>query len=425
MKIRVKLQEFLIIVLCVLMPFHSIFFAITKLNALVLWRDILLIFLILIILYMNSFKISISTESVIIFISVIVCIVHALMTHDKSMPPSIWVNSLRIYLLPFLAYYIGFEGIFNSKIYISIKNIYIYSAVTISIWGIYQMFFLGVPFLYKIGYGVSSAVLANGFQRNVGVFSSANLMGMYLVIALLILLYGDIQMKFKKTFIFFLLISLALTLSTSSILGFICCIIFNRIRKIEVKKFITLHKNIIKNIFYIMVMAIMAMVVDQVVLSGKILELASDRLEELFNALTFAGGRNTTSASIHLNDLVQSFNLMKDNLGGVGFSTSSFILLGRVSDARMTNSVESSIFTILFDFGLIGGIFYLLPFLYPIVAAVRKKDQRNIACLVMLALIVLYIFLPLVSSIELRFFAFLFLGLECNKRYKRVKKMVV
>lgn len=415
---KVNLSKLLTLILCIGMPFHSMFFAITNLNMLTLWRDLLMIVLLALIIFKRKGVIHTTIEGVLIFLTMLVCIGYALLFHSSRVSAGIWLNTLRIYIGAFAAYYVG-ESLaddenFKNKIFV----LYVDIAVIVSIWGIFQMFVLGEKFLWNIGFGISSAVLANGFQRNVGVFSSANLMGLYLVFAIIVLLYGNIKIKFKKSILLFLFLSLILTFSTSAFWGLACCILYEGIVSGGLKRFFSfsLKFKVIKKIGYFLCTILLLLLLDQAALDGKIIGLLEERLNELTLALFASDLTRSTSASIHMTDLISAVDTVKKNFGGIGFSDSSFMLLGRVDKVFLTNSVESSLFTILFDFGVVVGIIYLLPFIYPIIIGTKnRKSKPVIADKMMIALVVLYVFLPLVSSIELRYFAFLFLGLETGK----------
>lgn len=422
---RTNLRKLIVLILCIGMPFHSIFFAITGMEFLKSWRDVLMFLSLVSIFNKRNGKIRNTTEGVIIFAAICICTWYAFLFHSNRVSTGVWLNTLRIYISTFVAYYIGQDFSDDENFIRKISTLYVKTAGIISVWGIFQMFVLGEKFLWDIGFGISSAVLANGFQRNVGVFSSANMMGVYLVFALILLMYGNVDIKSKKLWIFFLAISLLLTLSTSAIVGFLCCVFYQVITKSESKKLLKVHASFLKGIGIVILGVAVAFALDRALLHGKISDMAAIRIEELFTALLNTDSSRVTSASVHMNDLIRSVDIVKNNFWGVGFSESTFILLGRVPRNLLANAVESSIFTIFFDFGVIVGIIYLIPFIYPIIQEVRYGKKKNlIADKFFITLIVLYIFLPLVSSNELRFFAFLFVGFECGNMNREHKTEV-
>lgn len=413
---RMKLDKFIVSVLCIGMPFHSIFFAVTDLRLFVAWRDILCVFALVVCYVKKSGKVHLSIEGRSIAAAMIIPAIYALFYHPSDVPASIWINTLRIYIGAFVAYYIGSTFSADRSFIRKISTIYIKTALLVSAWGIFQMFVLGEGFLWEIGFGISSAVLANGFQRNVGVFSSANLMGVYVGFSLLMLMYGDSRIKYKKSCCFFLGISLILTFSTSAVLGLIGCIFYEMLRRGRIKCLFKIHMGVVVKAITVLAAILFAKIADFVLVGGKITALAAERIRELVGALVYLDTSRSTSASIHMHDLLRSVIIVKQNFWGVGFSGSTMMLLGRVPRGLIKHAVESSVFTILFDLGVIVGSIYLLPFIYPIIKRFRrKKDRGMVSDKLMIALLILYIFLPLVSSIELRFFAFLFLGFESGR----------
>ena len=409
----IRIGNILLLILCLCMPFHSFFFSLFQAKPLVLWRDALICMLVIFLIVGKRFFIRESKEAIVIACSLILCAIHAFLFHDADMSMVLWGNSLRIYLIPFLAFFIGRFWIVEKKYYETIKQIYVYSAVIISVWGIFQMFFLGQDFLNEIGYGISSAVLADGFQRNVGIFSSANLMGVFLDFALLILLYSKTEVKFRTGLILFLFFSLLLTLSTSAIAGMFCAVVYKEVKENAFDNPKLMVKKLTKGLGILVIIVLVFYILDLIVLKGVLFEKIGIRINELIGAFINSEGRNT-SASIHLQDLINSIQVVKEKPFGVGFSTSSFILLGRVDRVLLTYAVESSVFTIFFDFGIIIGCVYLFTFIYPIITGILKKNRKRnqISDLMAIQLLILYVLLPLVSSIELRFFFFLFAGLE-------------
>ena len=89
----------IILFLVALMPFHSLMMHVLDISVLVLWRDILIVFL----FGMAIFKgIRADKLSVFSFIKLIFCSMFAFIFHEFGMSAGIWVNVLRIYLFPSL-----------------------------------------------------------------------------------------------------------------------------------------------------------------------------------------------------------------------------------------------------------------------------------------------------------------------------------
>lgn len=418
MKITVKKVEiFLIIALVIIMPFHTIIFnTLGESSILVLWRDLLLVILITIAVIKNK-KLYVGKINALIAISWLVCGVHAVLFHDPDMPTSIWVNVFRVYLMPSLITLIITNIDVHQQLYKKIARLYVYCAFLISIFGIIQMFFIGNSYLEFIGVGQPSVKLADGFQRNIGVFESANVMGMFIVFAILILLIIPDVIKSKK-FIFTLILSLLLTFSMSSYLAIGVAYIY-KIVFINKKN---LTKREIFNIYKIMGIAIIGLVgiyiVDKTFMSGVIVERISERVNEIIVAITAVDASSTSSATDHMRSLTEPISILKDNFLGLGFSTSTFMIQDKVS-YPLSGLVESSIFTVLYDFGIVSGIIYYIPILH----VISKKNVKpyNISYVNILSkmlcvsLMVSFVFLPLVQNYELRFFLFLFIGLAYNR----------
>ena len=219
--------------------------------------------------------------------------------------------------------------------------------------------------------------------------------------------------------------SFLLTFSTSAFVGFVASIMFQELISGNKKKVGHVFLKLGKIILIVLLVIGTLYFVDRLFLSGIIVDKITNRINEMLFALSFSESINnrSTSALIHMNDITRAYQALVDNPMGIGFSGPTFMLLGRVPRAQLTYAFESSIFTIGLDFGIIVGLVYLVPFVYPIVQRFRSYNRKylSISDMMSVTLIILYLFLPLISSIELRYYLFLFLGFESNKCFKQRK----
>lgn len=419
MRVRISELKFKIIyILCLLMPFHVLFFNIINAEFLTLWRDVFI--LLLLCLTFISGKLKSNPLSLFLFIRTILCVLFALIFHDSSMSPFIWINVLRIYIVPSLVAISLFYTTINLQIMKKICKLYVLTASAISTFGLFQLFFWGRPYLRLIGVPQASVLLADGTQRNIGVFESANVMGVYLLIALILVIQIDNLFKhahFKNMNIFIIGVGIIFTYSMST---FLAMAIIGFVKVSTLNAHSVKAKRLLKALILLLIAAILFAIIVGLN-PGILLTLQKQLGEKITDVILTLSGKNpisTSSAAIHFNGLVNGIHIISKNLNGLGFAKESFMVSDKVSGRMLIGTVESSFFTILFDFGLIVGGLYLAPYFWGLTKRNRCSDKRISEAFQYLSIlfIVAYIFLPLIQSYELTFFYFMFTGLFCSYR---------
>ena len=213
-EMRINILKFIL----VLMPLHVLIFNLVNFQPLTLWRDILILFLVLGVVFR---RIKQEKYIVIVIMRTIICLFFAVIFHDSSMSASIWINVLRVYLFPALIIIVLGSSKISHEHVRKMCRLYVIEAFFISVFGIFQMFVIGRSYLQLIGVGQSSVLLADGTQRNISVFESANVLAIYLVFAIILLIQckNIIKKKRNKWIVMLgLLAGLVLTYSMSAFL---------------------------------------------------------------------------------------------------------------------------------------------------------------------------------------------------------------
>lgn len=416
MEIKIgDLKVFLLKVLVLLMPFHVLIFNFFPVKVLSLWRDLLLLILLaLTFLYRKT----INKQSAFLIIRFLLCTFFAFIFHDSEMSPSIWLNVLRIYLFPSIIFFV----IVNMKIKETAKEeiarMYVFSSFFISLFGIYQLFFLRGSFLKIIGVSQASVLLADGTQRNIGVFESANVMAIVVLFSIVLVYECNnlIQNKvFEKILKGVLLISLLLTYSMAGILSLIC---YFFVRALRIK---IITRKTIKRILYIAVLFLALMLFIQTSNNGHVIQFRNQMNEKFLDIVLTVNGLNTisnSSANIHYNDLIDGIRQLGKNINGLGFAKESFMVSDKVFYRRLNGIRESSFLTIFYDFGLLIGVVYILPLFFSISTIIRRKNNNCswIPLYITMIISISYIFLPLIQSYEISFFVFCFTALFISDR---------
>lgn len=421
----ISVPNIIILVLVSLMPFHIIFFNLfEKLHFAVLWRDFFVLVLFIFIL-LSKRLFYLDTVGKLLVLSFLICGIHAFVTHDPKLGNSLWINTYRLYFMPSLIYFISVNLISKETIYKSLLKVFIYTAFGISLFGIFQMFLLKDSFLDLMGYGISSIKLTGGFQRNIGVFDSANIMGLYMVFAIMAIYCSDFVIHGKKIIFIVLFTSLFLTFSISSFISLSLTFIFIRLliqKKLDIRK---LSKIACTFFLFALACTVLFLFIDRIYLDGFFINQFLSRFSEIINTLIKMDIHSPNSASVHLKSLVEPIKVLSQRPLGFGFSTSTYMIYGKVKE--LAGVVESSIFTAFYDFGLLGGIFYFLPYLAAIFSN-RKLNSSpyelmpqmgRVTCL---SLFIVFIFLPIIQCYELRFFVFLFMGLGRNPYLRNISE---
>ena len=407
---------FIIKILLVLMPLHVFVFNLIGSNSVIaLWRDFLsvLVFFIVII-RMRKGVIKLDTLSRTILFASIIGFIHALIFHDSNMPILLWVNTYRVYFLPFLIYLIMDNCDLNREEIDSLKHIYIIEASFVCVFGIVQQLLIGKRFIDYMGYRRESITFATGVQRNIGLFDSAKIMGVYLLYAIILCIDGNEKKTEKRVILCTLLVGFVLTFSLSAYIAFIVVLIAKQIMlSLEIRD---IFKKYCKWLLLLIVGIAGITLIDNYMLDMMIRRQIFSRFTDLYFAIISNDLKSltTSSAARHILDMIEPLQTICENPFGVGFSTGTFMVFGKVAETPY--AVESSIYTIILDLGLLAGVCYLSPFVQVVLD--RKRVLSNYARLVAISLVTVFLGLPIVQSYEIRFFLFLIVALGKNeKRY--------
>lgn len=397
------------------MPIHPLFFNIFDIKLLSLWRDFLII-LLLIMSFSNSlFRYDFLSK--ITFYRCALCILFALFSHDSSMDLGIWINVLRIYLISSMLIFIIHNMNISFSRVLNICKIYVITAVVESLFGIFQMYVIGPIYLHIIGVGQSSVLLADGTQRNIGTFESANVLAVYLFVALILLIelkLWENHVIVKNLILAILAVGLLLTYSMSVFLAVFAYLI-DRYLLINVFELsINSILRYIKILFLALFASLSAYIYDESKFIDTIYQI-NEKIQDIISTLSGTNYISTSSASVHFYGLIEGISLLINNINGLGFAKDSFMVADKVASRYLIGIYESSYLTIFFDFGVFVGILYLMPLFYMFYkfSYTSSNKIKNIMFYksgkyIILGLLVPYVFLPLIQSYELSFFVFLF-----------------
>lgn len=415
MTIRVTPNSFkrsLIYLLMLLMPFHVFIFTLIPVDSLALWRDFVLLLLVIVTLTSGVKKDDRATKLYVVRFCV--CALFALFFHGSQTPSSVWINVFRVYMFPSLIFVILVHTRIDKAFMKKVCRCYVYTAVFISIFGIVQMFFFSREFLRLIDVPQSSVLLADGTQRNIGLFRSANVMAEYVLFAIIIAYYFEdaFRKRSRPVILLVLLISLVLTYSMSAFVAVIALAVFEIFRKHS--KYIskkTLKKVLIAALLLVLVIAVIAIIEPEFVFS--IAMQADEKIQDIVSVLEGTNKSSTSSAYIHLTDLMYGAFLVRNNPNGLGFAAESFMVADKIS-SPVSAAVESSFLTIFIDFGVFVGSIFLLLYFYLLLYRFPSKADRSVIAIgkgIILISLTMFFFLPLIQSYELNFFVFAFSGL--------------
>lgn len=383
-----------IYILVILMPFQTqIFEYIIPGNVDNLWRDFLLIIILLSIVLKNKGILNIGRYGALIFLTWVICLIYTL----TSSRPQMAIYLDRVYILPTFIYFI----VINHKSdYLKISKYMVYVACIISVWGIYQAFVLGDAFLISLGYPSMAGHLSSdsfyisgfwGIQRVVGTFSSPNLCGVYFGIALLVAMKLGDYLRGKKIICFLLIAGLLTTFSRSAIVGTLIAFLLTCI---DYKEILKLLKYII---FIFPIVGLILFIIDNYLFSGQIYNMLISSFSGIFN-------NSDPSAREHGQDLKDTLSVIFQFPFGLGYGKSGPIVASYYNDA---NLVESSIYLEMYNFGLIGGIIVLLPYMKKITDIFFRKD---IGVAISILVFFTYALLPNIECFEITFFVYFFMA---------------
>ena len=409
----------LFLVLLMYMPFH---YYICELLLPMISVDNLLRDVIIVVLFIRivaTLKIRINYMWGFVTLNILILTVSALLSYAMYAYQGTF-NILRTYVIPSLMFFICANLKLDKKRLANIHNIICVELALLAIYGFIQAFFLGDDFLIRLGYPNengylgSSSYYINGFwgkQRVVATFISPNICGVVLAIGLCVILFGklDIQKKWKKLIIISLIIGLLGTLSRSAIVGMLFVIIFYMFVQKTCNR-ISLNKIImIIVIACIMVLSIIA--IDNYYLDGLFGRMLQSSIKGVLSM-------EDTSAVKHWQDLFEPIQIVFEHPFGLGFGNNGPMAL---SNSDTANAVESSIYVMMYEVGIVGGLLYFVPYIMIIVNTLKnRKYKYYLPACVLAVCIITFCLLPNVQTYEILFYAHLFMGLYCNPDVKRI-----
>jgi len=310
-----KLEILLLYILLGFLSSHYLLFNIifTKPDMLKYWKDIIIFVLFIIVIMIhnkNILKIKLYfSDLLIIFFTIFLCF-YVLIAPNKVAA----AYALRVYVEPFIIYFVAKNSFFNTKQIKSMTRIVFASAVITSIYGIYQALVLGPSFLMKIGYPVRSngrldtSFYLSGFsnfQRVASTFASPNLFAFFASIVLIIVFIYRNAFRSKLRYqigISIICIAILLTFSRSSILALVIAFIFISIQ---------MKAKYTKQLIGILI----ALVIGTSIISDFTdIGLSAKLAKYIENTITL----NDTSAVSHISSYYESFEIAKNNLLGTG-----------------------------------------------------------------------------------------------------------
>lgn len=408
LKIKKKYIDYIMVkVLIILMPIHNMVFDILILGEIDnIWRDVLLLIGIGFAAFEHISNFKLGKYGKIIAFGWIVILLYTLFSERLMLS----LNLARTYIVPALVYFILINSSFNLAEIEKIENIFVLEAALIAVWGIYQAFVLGDQFLINLGYtrgrgNLPNSFYINGFygiQRVTGTLASPNICGVYFGMAILVV-QGKLRENRKFILMFIILmLGLVTTFSRSAIFGTgIGLVIYywSEIKKMRFKP----------KLFLSVIVLIWGMVlIDYTVLNG----LVSNMLYRNFTTMI---NLTDASAAKHFLDLWEPLKHIITRPLGLGFGYSGPIVLFRYGTA---NLVESSIYLLIYNFGIFGMVVFLWPMLNNSISIRKPTNMINkYSCVICAEVLFTYLLLPNVETYEILFFVYFFIALCEKKKY--------
>lgn len=405
----VKLRQLcfnLFLLLLIFMPLHYVLFSLIlgDMKAISLWRDIIIIILMLYSIRNKKIGLRFYERNILLAIVIIViyCIT-ALSSHS--------INVARIYIMPMLIYFYICNEHFTKKEINKILNIIWIMGVAESVYGLYQALVLKSSFLIDLGYSSINGRLASSSfyiygnwtqQRVVGTFVSPNNCGFYLAVSIIILLTMAKYTKMKRVLYYLGIVIIGFgllgTLSRSAWVGCFAGLIFFNIKRIKLQE-----KKLINLVIMIFVLLIAVIVIDRYILNSKISNIV---FEHTINTLN-----RESSTNAHIRELYEPLAKVIQHPFGLGFGKNGSFALSAFS-AKEVNLVESSVYVLCYDVGIIGTIIILLNYVKSIVCIKDRKNDRFALCVgkVAICILLVYISLPSIQAYEQPFMFYMCLG---------------
>ncbi|MBQ2980623.1 MAG: O-antigen ligase family protein [Lachnospiraceae bacterium] len=419
---KIDIIKMILIILVLFMPTHRMLFdAVLPWKYDNLWRDMLLILGIVIVLAINK-GIYLGRHGINIILMWIVCGIY-LFFSDRFV---LAANLARTYLIPTLIYFIVINIRKDEKFIGILEKIFVYTAVILAIFGMVQAFILGEGFLIALGYEANGEYLASnsfyishffGRQRVTSTFAAPNICGLYFGMVIIVLIYRIKNYKYGVVLLGIMLFGLATTFSRSAMLGtaFALLVVFfmRNISKIILKRSTTIKLVIIVSLAVVTFFGINYM------LDGLITDMLKSSVMSVVKS-------TDPSANKHMEDLVVPIKTIIQNPLGLGFGNNGPMVLEYYKDA---NLVESSIYLLMYDFGIIGALIFLLPYVRSIfrflismyrkftqkfdnVIADKQREYEKIPAGLAILLMVVSLLLPSLQSFEILFVFYLFLAIS-------------
>lgn len=418
-RIQIKLIELLVL----LLPYHYLVFAVIlrEFPILKLWRDIVMIVVVL--LDVPKCKFKLNSSVVVDFIFTLITIIYIFNSPNIIQA----IQIARVYILPMFLFHV----VQNLEIYeIEIKGLLqkIYTnTIILCVYGLFQALVLGESFLIRLGYGsdqtelgsqfylsnYSGHILEQSIQRVVSTFSSANICSFYFCIIFIVFMFVKNQLDISKRkyncFMILVGVTIVFSFSRSSWLALgISIIIFAR-------------KEIVK-----LISKMRTTVIVCCILIIGIFVLVPSIRNSIIHVIMASFSGSDTSIISHFMTINNAKDLIRNNPFGLGLGQNG----PRALNYGASNLVESSIYLMVFEYGIIGALVYFYDYIYIFfVSLSKRKCDENMAelniCIVVFVLIA-FINIPYVQEIECTAMFYIMSGLvlkKLNSNRSREKKI--
>ena len=423
--VKIDILKIILIILVLLMPTHRMLFdAIIPGRLDNLWRDSLLILGVVVILIIQK-GIYIGKHGANIIMMWLVCAIYLCFSQRLSLA----MNLARTYLIPTLVYFIVVNIKNDEKFIKVVEKVFVYTAVILAIFGMIQAFVLGEGFLIALGYEANGEHLASnsfyishffGRQRVTSTFAAPNICGLYFGMVIIVLIYRIKEYKFGEVLLGIMLLGIATTFSRSAMLGtaFALFVVFF-VR--NVGKLVLSRSTSIKLII-ILVSSVSVFMIINYMMDGLIFDMLKSSVMSVVKS-------TDPSANKHKEDLFVPLRTIVSNPLGLGFGNNGPMVLEYYKDA---NLVESSIYLLMYDFGIVGAMIFLGPYIRSVfilfLSAYRKFTQKydnavadmqrenyKIPAALSMLLLVVSLLLPSLQTFEILFVFYLFLAISETK----------
>jgi hypothetical protein len=405
-KKKPRILELIIIILVIFMPMHRMLFdAIIPGSIDNLWRDVLIILSFFLLLGKKRGRMKLGNYGMVIILMWIICLLYTAFSDRVALS----LNLTRTYCVPMLIYFILINANLSEEFIKRIEKIFIYVAVILTIFGVFQAFVLGDSFLVSLGYATrdgvhlkSNAFYISGYfgiQRVTSTFTAPNICGVYLGMAVILLSMRMKEIKRSKILLLILAVGLITTFSRSAILGTILGLLLchrAQLKLIDIPK-------IIRTVIPLAIIALIGVIiVDRAVLNGLITNM-------VVHSITITVNGTDSSAAKHLFDLWEPIERILKNPFGLGFGHNGPIVLASDSNA---NLVESSVYLLAYNFGILGTIVFLYPYIREAWRVFRKRKHNLVSGAICVMALFTYLLLPNIETYEIIFFVYFFMGLS-------------